>query len=107
MLTGLCSRYRGLQSEPKLSDLLNEVACKIPNKWYAVGIQLELTHNDLCSWLAANPNGDTMKLFASVFAAWKDRGTGDYSWATIIEVLKTPSVCQPRLAEELSKKLNH
>ena len=103
---GLSSQYRTLQSEPELSDLQNEIATKIPNMWYAVGIQLKLTHNDLCSWLAESPS-DTKKLFGHVFTAWKERGTRDYSWATMIEVLKTPSVCQPRLAEELAKKLNH
>ena len=38
---GLASKYpAGLDSEPELPDLMNEVAAEIPGKWRDVGLQL-------------------------------------------------------------------
>ena len=93
----------GLQSEPELADLMNEVAAEIPGKWHDVGIQLKLSTSDLdCLRTLSLP---TSQLFSSVFTLWKKRTTDDYSWATIIKVLKTPAVDEIRLAEKLNTKL--
>ena len=45
-LAGLGSKYAGLESEPELSDLMNEVASKVSSKWKDISIQLGLTLND-------------------------------------------------------------
>jgi len=43
---GLGKKYVGLGSEPELSDLMNEVASKVPAKWKIISIQLGLTLAD-------------------------------------------------------------
>ena len=94
-----------MQGEPKLADLMNEVAVKIPDKWYTVGIQLGLEHGELTSISSSGPSDPQFK-FASVFTEWNKRSTREYSWATIIDVLKTPAVSEQRLADELLRKLS-
>ena len=84
---------------------MNEVAARIPNKWYAVGIQLNLTDAELQALRVSNPHGDITEIFGRVFTIWQENKTREYSWATMIEVLKTPSVHQPRLAEDLARIL--
>ena len=100
---GTC--YNGLHSEPQLSDLINKVATKIPHKWHEVGIQLNLKHEELRFLRESLPSGAGSQLFASIFTLWKNRRTREYSWATMIEVLKTTSVDQTRLAEDLNREL--
>lgn len=98
-------KYSGIQAEPELADLLNEVAAVIPNQWYAVGIQLNLSDEDLRSWHDSNPYARKVQLFATIFTEWKKRSTMEYSWATIIKVLKTRSVDRFELADKLDSKL--
>jgi len=99
------SKYSGgIQDEPELADLLNEVAAIIPNQWYFVGAQLKMSHAELCSWRDSNPHAST-ELFAKIFTEWKKRSTMKYSWATIIEVLKTRTIHQFDLANRLDTKL--
>lgn len=99
------SKYRGIQAEPELADLLNEVAAIIPSKWFAVGIQLKLSDEELCSLRDSNPHARTEQLFSAIFREWKSRSVMKYSWATIIEVLKTQSVNRFKLANKLDTKL--
>ena len=48
IIIGLSSKYpAGLESEPELSDLMNEVAAEIPSKWRDVGVQLGVDHSVL------------------------------------------------------------
>ena len=93
----------GVQSAPELPDLMNEVAAKIPQKWHDVGIQLGMEYDKLTFLSDSNPPGS--RLFALVFTAWKNCMKKDYTWAVLIQALKTPAVNEPRLAEELSTKL--
>ena len=91
-----------MQSAPELSDLMNEVAAKIPQKWHAVGIQLGMEHDHLEFLSVSTPPGS--RQFASVFTAWKNCMKKDHTWSVLIQALKTPAVNEPRLAQELSTK---
>ena len=105
-LAGLGSKYVGLESEPELSDLMNEVASKVSAKWKEISIQLGLTFNDQECF--ADATGDNaMKCFALVINAWKSRATRPYTWSTVIEVLNAPAVAEVRLAQELRTKYSH
>ena len=105
-LAGLGSKYAGLESEPELPDLMNEVASKVSAKWKEISIQLGLTLNDQECF--ADATGDNaMKCFALVFNAWKSRATRPYRWSTVIEVLNAPAVAEVRLAQELKAKYGH
>ena len=103
-LPGLGNKYAGLESEPELSDLMNEVASKVPSKWKQISIQLELTPSDQECFMASSPN-DPIQCFTSVFRVWKSRATRPYTWSTVIAVLEAPAVDEMRLAQELRTKL--
>jgi len=100
---GLGKKYVGLGSEPELSDLMNEVASRVSSKWKTISIQLGLTHNDQECFIAST--SDPMQCFSSVFKVWRNRATKPYTWSTVIEALKAPSVDEVRLAQELTTKL--
>ena len=104
LLAGLGSKYAGLESEPELSDLMNEVASQVPAKWKQISIQLGLTPSDQECFVASNPN-DPLQCFTSVFRVWKNRATRPYKWSTVIEVLETPAVDEKRIAQKLRTKL--
>ena len=93
----------GVQSAPELPDLMNEVAAKIPQKWHEVGIQLGMEHDQLIFLSQSTPPGS--RQFASLFTAWKNCMKKEYTWAVLIQALKTPAVNEPKLARELSTKL--
>ena len=103
-LAGLDSKYAGLENEPELSDLMNEVASKVPGKWKQISIQLGLTPSDQECFMASNPN-DPIQCFTSVFRVWKSRATRLYTWSTVIQALEAPAVDEVRLAQELKTKL--
>ena len=101
----LSSKYaRRLESEPELSDLMNEVASKVPAKWRQISVQLGLTPSDQDCFMALSPN-DPLQCFTSVFRVWKNRATKLYKWSTVIQALESPAVDEMRLAEELRTKL--
>ena len=106
-LTGqsLASRYKGLHSRPDPLDLIIEVAAVIPSKWYEVGIQLGIPHEDIMSFRQMNPTASSVQMFSFIFATWKNHGTSSYTWSTIISALETPCVSHKRLAHELTEKL--
>ena len=39
--------YTGLRYEPKITDLMNEIAVKLPDKWQDIGRGLELEEYEL------------------------------------------------------------
>ena len=103
-LAHLGSKYSGLESEPELPDLMNEVASKVPAKWKQISIQLGLTPSDQECFMASSPN-DPIQCFTSVFRVWKNRATRLYTWSTVIDALESPAVDEMRLAHELRMKL--
>ena len=103
-LAGLRNKYAGLESEPELLDLMNEVASKVSAKWKEISIQLGLTLNDQKCFIEVT-FGDPKQCMTFVFTVWKSRGTRPYTWSTVIEVLETPAVDEMRIAQELRTKL--
>ena len=93
-----------LESEPQLSELMNEVAAKIPNKWRDVGLQLGVTHSELEVFGSAS-SPDTNSRFTSVFSAWQKHMIVPYTWKSLIQALKAPSVGEIALAEKLKNRL--
>ena len=103
-LAGLGRKNAGLESEPELSDLMNEVASKVSAKWKEISIQLGLTLNDQKYFMELTL-GDPKQCFTFVFTVWKSRATKPYTWSTVIEALESPAVDEVRLAQELRAKL--
>ena len=79
----------GLDSEPKLLDLMNEVAAVIPDKWRDIGLQLGLSHRVLEGIATISPI-NTNLCYSNVFTLWENQNTTHpYTWSTIVEVLKS------------------
>ena len=103
-LADLAQKYAGLESEPELPDLMNEVASKVSTKWKDISIQLGLTLNDQKYFMELTL-GDPKQCFTFVFTVWKNRVTRPYKWSTVIQALESPAVDEKRLAQELRAKL--
>ena len=106
--TDLASKYpAGLDSEPELPDLMNEVAAEIPGRWRDMGLQLGLDHRVL-ETIAKISQGDSNFCFSNVFTRWKNQTstTDPYTWSTIVQALETPAVGEERLAYKIKSKLS-
>lgn len=90
----------GLMDSPLHRDLMNHVAVSLATKWRIVGVQLGLSVAKLDEIEVAYVN-DCKRCFSAVFSEWENTASLPYTWSTIIEVLKTPSVEENRLAERL------
>ena len=102
--TGWQSRYQhGLDSEPELPDLMNEVAAEIPCKWRDLGLQLGVSQGVLDGIAASRPE-DINNRFSDVFTKWKNQNSPPYTWSTVVHVLQNPAVGQNRLADKIIKK---
>ena len=95
-----------MDSEPELSDLMNEIATEIPTKWRDVGIQLGLDQVVL-DGIALISLGDINHCYSNVFTRWKNRNSAahPYTWSTIVQALQTQAVGESRLADKIKSKL--
>ena len=93
-----------MDSEPKLADLMNEVAAKIPSKWRDIGLQLGLSHGVLDGIATISP-GNTNLCYSNVFTLWENQNTCTFTWLKMLEVLQAPSVGQEKLATKIKSKL--
>ena len=59
--------YTGLHYEPKITDLMNEIAVKLPDKWQDIGRGLGLEE---CELKQIQAEHDWEKSFSSVFNKW-------------------------------------
>ena len=80
----------------KIRDLMNKVADQCRDKWKLVGILLNISYSRLNA--IENKYHESLHCFAEVFDIWKLQGRLPYTWATIIDVLKSPAVAEERLA---------
>ena len=104
---GLASKYpAGLDSEPELPDLMNEVAAEIPGKWRDVGLQLGVGQGVL-GGIATISSGDTNLCYSNVFTHWKNQNSRahPYTWLTIVQALQAPAVGEKQLANKIKTKL--
>ena len=72
-------------------------------KWYNMGLQLSLTEGDLEA--IKSDNSDIDSCFRCMISKWLRQVDPEPTWTKIIEVLMTPSVNFPKLAQQLLKIL--
>ena len=96
----------GLDSQPELSDLMNEIAAKIPSKWMDMGLQPGLDQGAL-DGIASTSLGDTNHCYRNVFKCWKDQNltSHPYTWLMVVKALETPAVGQGSLASMITSEL--
>ena len=92
-----------LDSEPSLPHLMEKVTAVIPHKYAMVGIQLGITTAEL---QAIRPQQQGLqncyRAFEDIFDVWRSRRSPPYTWGTLIRVLRSPSVDEVLLSDELT-----
>eukprot|EP00731_Ephydatia_muelleri_P003979 Em0002g155a len=92
-----------LDSEPSLQHLIEKVAAVIPSKYEMVGLQLGLIPSQL---QAIRPQHQSLenhhRAFGEIFNEWRRRGSPPYTWRTLTGVLRSASVGEVLLSEELT-----
>ena len=80
---------------------MNHVAAGTPNKWKELGIQLGLENAHLQA-LDHQHRGKSNSIFADIFEHLrKNPGDKPFTWSTVIEALRSPSVQEEILARHL------
>ncbi|KAL5499418.1 hypothetical protein EMCRGX_G010828 [Ephydatia muelleri] len=97
-----------LDSEPSLPHLLDKVAAVIPSKYELIGLQLRLS---LAELQVIGPRHPTLeehhRAFGEIFGVWRRHGSPPYTWRTLINVLRSPSVGEVLLSDELTFWITH
>ena len=94
-----------LNEPPKMIDLLERVASRAIDKWRVLGIQLNISSHQLHSIERSERYPDLC--FAKVFDIWKRNSYPPFTWATIVEALRSPIVEEYHLAMEIEDWLKH
>ena len=80
---------------------MNNVAAKIPARWYEFGVQLNIPTGTL----NAVHRHTAQEYFIEVFSIWKRSLSREpISWVTVIAVLESPSIDERKLAADLRAK---
>ena len=85
---------------------MNDVAAEIPAKWRFVALQLGLPSgllDGIQTQTAGIPNG-LLIAFEKVLTEWDRQKTKPYTWETIINTLRKPSVNECALADAILTK---
>ena len=85
-----------------MSVLANRVAAVIPHQWKKVAVQLELTRGEIKA--IQKDEDESFDQFMAVMYQWKQSLHRPFTWATLVSALKSPSVYEIRLANELHRK---
>lgn len=90
-----------LSLAPKMKDLANCVAAIIPYKWKQVAIQLELSRGDIKT--IEKDENDCFDRFMAVLDKWKQSAQHPYTWEALVTALRSKSVDENKLADEIQK----
>ena len=83
-----------------MRDLLNEVSAKASDKWDLIGTQLNIEDHHLEAF-SRTGTANIYRCHQQVFRMWRNNGSPPYTWATIIDVLRSKIIGEVRLADEL------
>ena len=85
---------------------MNTVAAKIPGKWKEMAIGLGLDFADISRIEADVPTQKSTPCYLAVFDTWKNKGTKEYTWDTLLKALRTPLVDAQKLANAIESQLS-
>ena len=92
----------GVSSAPEMSDLANHIAAIIPDKWKPVAIQLGLSMGEIKT--IQRDENECFDRFMAVFDRWQRSSCKPYIWKTLVTALKSRSVNENKLADELQRE---
>ena len=85
---------------------MNTVAAMIPGKWKEMAIGLGLDFADISRIEADVPTQRSTSYYLAVFDTWKNKGTKEYTWDTVLKALRTPLVDAQKLANTIESQLS-
>ena len=88
-----------LQKPPEFHQLLQKVGPKVKAKWKTLGHGLHIECHQLDA--IERDNLECVDCLVKMLQQWKKNTDPPYTWATIIEALKSPLVDEENLAKEL------
>ena len=80
-----------------MNDLLNRVASRAMDKWEVLGLQLNIPPHQLNTIKKDN----SILCYADVFDIWERKSDLPFTWATIVEALRSPIVNENSVANEI------
>ena len=83
--------------------MLNQVASRAPNKWKEIGLQLGIQSHQLNSINHHDPI--YMHCYMDMFSLWEKKAEPPFTWATIIDALRSPRVLEIVLAHNIEMQL--
>ena len=90
-----------LSREPTILELLHKVARRAMDKWDMVALELGIEQHQLNTINHPNP----VRCYNEVFSLWQNKGKPPFTWATIINALKSPIVEENKLAKDIEEWL--
>ena len=84
---------------------MNLVAAEIPRKWREVAIGLGLDFADISRIEADVPTQKSTSCYLAVLDTWRNIGTKDYTWDTLLKALRTPLVNASDLASTIEGQI--
>ena len=86
---------------------MEKVAARLPpKKWADLGTMLGLTALEI-ERIEVLPNATPNRCYREVFNVWEKNTPKPYSWATIVEALKSVLVNEPGLAYSIENETLH
>ena len=95
-----------LQSPPKIIDFLEQVAMKVSAKWRILGLKLGVETHELDEISRQIKDGSGVLCLERVVALWKDKADPPYTWATVIDALKSHIVGEKSVAQDVEMWLS-
>ena len=91
-----------LNRAPTMRDLLERVATKAMDKWDMVGLVLNIDQHQLNTITHQNP----VRCYSVMFYLWEKKADPPFTWATIVDALRSPIVGETKLASDIERWLN-
>ena len=89
-----------LNEPPNMRELLRRVASRANDKWELIGLDLKIEQHQLNTISRAHPH-NAISCYSEVFSVWQRKADPPFTWATIIDVLRSPIVKENALAQEI------
>ena len=80
-----------------LPNFLNHVGVNIASRWQEFGILLDIPLSDLDTY----PAHSCAACLSRVFDSWQRKGSPEFSWETVINVLESPLLNEMQLAKKV------
>ena len=88
-----------------MKELGEKVTPRVHPKWYHIGVQLGLETATLNGIELCHPT-DVKRRLNDVFNEWMCRCEVNATWMTLIEILRSESIGERQLANELEKSFD-